>query len=231
MYLQENGNDYRNKSEEVIDRYGFFVSPEELNAEESIDRIVLRRREQKWLEMFASWDVYIGEKFEKLKQRCRKGIPPALRGRAWFYLSSAEFRRKRAEQEYNLENVFEYYSTKQPAANVLNDIEKDLARSFPDHEMFRTDGFGQKGLYDVLKAYAVHDPAVGYCQAQAPIAGILLMHLPAEDAFWVFVQINEEYVRGYFSDGLIAIKEDALATEILVQRICPKGYQILVCTL
>ncbi|CAF1297495.1 unnamed protein product, partial [Didymodactylos carnosus] len=228
MYLSQNGNDYRDKSE-VVDRYGFFVTPEELNSEEPIDRTVLRRREQKWLDMFSSWDIYIRDKFDKLKQRCRKGIPPALRGRAWFYLSSAEFRRKRAEQEFNFEikNVFGLYSTKLPTANVLYDIEKDLARSFPDHEMFRGDGFGQKGLFDVLKAYAVHDPVVGYCQAQAPIAGILLMHLPAEDAFWVFVQINEEYIKGYFSDGLIAIKEDALATEILVQRVCPKGYHIL----
>ena len=69
---------------------------------------------------------------------------------------------------------------------------------------------------------------MGYCQAQAPIAAILLMHLPPEQAFWVFIQINEEYVKGYFSDGLIAIKEDALATEILIKRVSPKGYRLLV---
>jgi hypothetical protein len=89
----------------------------------------------------------------------------------------------------------------------------------------------QRSLFDVLKAYAVHDPAVGYCQAQAPIAATLLMHLPPEQAFWVFIQINEEYVKGYFSDGLMAIKEDALATELLIKRSTPKGYQLLVCFL
>jgi hypothetical protein len=55
------------------------------------------------------------------------------------------------------------------------------------------------------------------------------MHLPPEQAFWVFIQINEEYVKGYFSDGLMAIKEDALATQLLVERISPKGYRLLVC--
>lgn len=55
------------------------------------------------------------------------------------------------------------------------------------------------------------------------------MHLPPEQAFWVFVQINEEYVKGYFSDGLIAIKEDALATEILIQKVSPKSFALLVC--
>ena len=88
----------------------------------------------------------------------------------------------------------------------------------------------QQSLFDVLKAYAVHDPDVGYCQAQAPIAAILLMHLPPEQAFWVFVQINEEYVKGYFSDGLMAVKEDALATELLIQRLSPRGFRLLVST-
>lgn len=86
----------------------------------------------------------------------------------------------------------------------------------------------QQSLYDVLRAYAAHDPVVGYCQAQAPIASILLMHLPPEQAFWVFIQINEEYVKGYFSVGLTAIKEDALATELLIQRVSPKSYNLLV---
>ncbi len=69
---------------------------------------------------------------------------------------------------------------------------------------------------------------MGYCQAQAPIAAILLMHLPPEQAFWVFVQINEEYVKGYFSDGLMAVKEDALATELLIQKVSSRGHRLLV---
>lgn len=56
------------------------------------------------------------------------------------------------------------------------------------------------------------------------------MHLPPEQAFWVFVQINEEYVKGYFSNGLMAIKVDALATEILMQRLSPNSYRLLVRT-
>jgi hypothetical protein len=54
------------------------------------------------------------------------------------------------------------------------------------------------------------------------------MHLPPEQAFWVFIQINEEYVKGYFSDGLMAIKEDALATDLLIKRVSPKGHRLLV---
>lgn len=32
----------------------------------------------------------------------------------------------------------------------------------------------------MLKAYTLYRPEEGYCQAQAPIAAVLLMHMPAE---------------------------------------------------
>lgn len=38
----------------------------------------------------------------------------------------------------------------------------------------------QQDLYRVLKAYTVYRPEEGYCQAQAPVAAVLLMHMPAE---------------------------------------------------
>lgn len=38
----------------------------------------------------------------------------------------------------------------------------------------------QQDLFSVLKAYTLHRPEEGYCQAQAPIAAVLLMHMPAE---------------------------------------------------
>ena len=43
---------------------------------------------------------------------------------------------------------------------------------------------GQSELYRVLKAYSVLNPVDGYCQAMAPIAALLLMNMPAEQAFW-----------------------------------------------
>lgn len=38
----------------------------------------------------------------------------------------------------------------------------------------------QQSLFDVLKAYSLYRPDEGYCQAQAPIAAVLLMHMPPE---------------------------------------------------
>lgn len=38
----------------------------------------------------------------------------------------------------------------------------------------------QQDLYRILKAYTIYRPDEGYCQAQAPVAAMLLMHMPAE---------------------------------------------------
>lgn len=38
----------------------------------------------------------------------------------------------------------------------------------------------QQDLFRILKAYTVYRPDEGYCQAQAPVAAVLLMHMPAE---------------------------------------------------
>ncbi|CAF4359697.1 unnamed protein product [Rotaria sp. Silwood2] len=194
--------------DEVSNTYGFFVSPNELETEESVKASVARRRGQKWLDMFARWSSFIESRFDKVKTRCRKCIPPSVRDQGWYHLSAAIYPHENADRNCPTGSVFNLYLIQTPAINVLEDLNKDLARSFPDHEI-------QESLFDVLKAYAVHDPAVGYCQAQAPIAVILLIHLQPEQAFWVFVQINEEYVKGYFSDGLLAVKEDTLATKLL----------------
>lgn len=38
----------------------------------------------------------------------------------------------------------------------------------------------QQGLLQVLKAYTLYRPEQGYCQAQGPVAAVLLMYLPPE---------------------------------------------------
>lgn len=40
----------------------------------------------------------------------------------------------------------------------------------------------QQGLFRVLKAFTQYQPEEGYCQAQGPVAAVLLMNMPAEVA-------------------------------------------------
>ena len=55
----------------------------------------------------------------------------------------------------------------------------------------------------MLKAYSILNPDIGYFQGQAPVAAMLVMHMPAEQAFWCLVAISERYLPGYYSQGLV----------------------------
>lgn len=50
-------------------------------------------------------------------------------------------------------------------------------RTFP-HLAFFNDGqgIGQENLFNVLKAYSLHDPQVGYCQGLPFVVAILLLN-------------------------------------------------------
>ncbi|RXM32615.1 TBC1 domain family member 1 [Acipenser ruthenus] len=57
-------------------------------------------------------------------------------------------------------------------------------RTFPTHPYFSAQlGAGQLSLYNLLKAYSLLDPEVGYCQGLSFVAGVLLLHMSEEDAF------------------------------------------------
>ena len=92
--------------------------------------------------MFTRWSLFIESRFDKVKTRCRKGIPPSVRGQGWYHLSAAKYRHEYANRNCSTGSMFNFYLTQTPAPNVLEDIKKDLARSFPDHEMFRDNGCG-----------------------------------------------------------------------------------------
>uniref|UniRef100_A0A8C0DJ39 TBC1 domain family member 10B n=1 Tax=Balaenoptera musculus TaxID=9771 RepID=A0A8C0DJ39_BALMU len=110
----------------------------------------------------------------------------------------------------------------------LDVIEKDLHRQFPFHEMFAArGGHGQQDLYRILKAYTIYRPDEGYCQAQAPVAAVLLMHMPAEQAFWCLVQICDKYLPGYYSAGLEAIQLDGEIFFALLRRASPLAHRHL----
>ena len=59
-----------------------------------------------------------------------------------------------------------------------------LGRTFPSHGYFSGAlGPGQCGLFNLLKAYSILDPEVGYCQGLPFCVGLLLMHSDEEEAF------------------------------------------------
>ncbi|XP_054851403.1 TBC1 domain family member 10B [Eublepharis macularius] len=213
-----NGITYRK-----TDRYGFLEGSQSSAVPECIIPVdVSRQRELKWLDMLSHWDKWLSRRFQKVKLRCRKGIPSSLRAKAWQLLSNSK--------DLLDQNPGKFEELERQAGDPkwLDVIEKDLHRQFPFHEMFvARGGHGQQDLYRILKAYTIYRPEEGYCQAQAPVAAVLLMHMPAEQAFWCLVQICEKYLPGYYSAGLEAIQLDGQIFFALLRRASPIAYRHL----
>ncbi|OIT03854.1 PREDICTED: TBC1 domain family member 2B-like [Nicotiana attenuata] len=99
-------------------------------------------------------------------------------------------------------------------------IEKDLPRTFPGHPALDEDG--RNALRRLLTAYARHNPSVGYCQAMNFFAGLLLLLMPEENAFWTLMGILDDYFDGYYSEEMIESQVDQLVLEELVRERFPK---------
>ena len=65
-------------------------------------------------------------------------------------------------------------------------IVKDVYRTFSMLEKFNQKvQTGENKLYNLLKAYSLYDPEVGYTQGMNFIAGLILLHIDDEALAWI----------------------------------------------
>jgi len=134
-------------------------------------------------------------KSEVLTTRMRMGIPCALRGDVWFYLSGGKHFMVYAQSSPKL---YRDLWMKEPDADVSRAIHKDLHRTMPDHP-FLNSSVGLEQLFRILIAYANFEPNVGYCQGMNFVAAVLLLHMTEEQAFWALHALIEVYgMRGFY---------------------------------
>lgn len=181
------------------------------------------KREKKWLSMIDNWDSWIlSKRFERLKKRCRKGIPSAVRGKAWFYLSAGHI----AMEKYP--RFYEKLEREPGDEQVCDEIRKDIHRQFPNHELFReANGPGQQSLFNVLKCFSIARKEISYCQGLAPVASILLMNMPPSHAFWSLIAIADQYVPGYYLAGFQAVQLHGRMLYGLLKKYAPVAHRIL----
>ncbi|XAR69017.1 hypothetical protein NMG60_11000457 [Bertholletia excelsa] len=165
------------------------------------------------------------------------GVPRDLRGEVW--QAFVGVRTRRVDKYYQnllvpecngghtLEDDGSGNGSKGPKADSIGvpekwrrQIEKDLPRTFPGHPAL--DEHGRSSLRRILLAYAQHNPSVGYCQAMNFFAGILLLMMPEENAFWTLVGILDDYFDGYYSEEMIESQVDQLVFEELTRERFPK---------
>lgn len=114
-----------------------------------------------------------------LLQAIRNGVPRMKRGDVWKYLAE-QFCMNTAPVD---PKKFPNYNT--PYHVLLKSLTEhqhaifiDLGRTFPNHQYYKAAlGIGQLSLFNILKAYSILDPELGYCQGLGFICGVLLLHV------------------------------------------------------
>jgi len=136
-----------------------------------------------WASFVNDWEAALKRKGPSVKELVRRGIPHYFRAIVWQLLCGAS--------DADKKQYADYIKATSACEKV---IRRDIARTYPEHDFFKEkDGLGQEALFNVMKAYSLHDREVGYCQGSGFIVGLLLMQMPEEEAFAVLVQIMQQH--------------------------------------
>jgi hypothetical protein len=207
---------------EPRDRYGFrkvtqHVTLEQYETWNTQYTENLHRRRKKWAALLkesglsAENPLRFPPKSAKTKRYVRKGIPPEWRGAAWFWYGGGHARMLKHPGLYSeLVGKAERGEINEGDVEL---IERDLNRTFPDNVRFKPDfppardgvhGRREehpeteivKALRRVLQAFSIHVPRIGYCQSLNFLAGLLLLFMEEEKAFWMLNIITQVYLPG-----------------------------------
>nr|XP_023029051.1 growth hormone-regulated TBC protein 1-like [Leptinotarsa decemlineata]XP_023029052.1 growth hormone-regulated TBC protein 1-like [Leptinotarsa decemlineata]XP_023029053.1 growth hormone-regulated TBC protein 1-like [Leptinotarsa decemlineata] len=199
-----------------VDEYGF-ERPENFNYE-SYDQYmsqyfrILTRRSQRW-------NTLKGDIFKKpntLKRFIRKGIPSDRRTSVWMHISGADNLKRSSKLTYN------ELKMKINNQNIIDTIQIDLPRTFPDNIYFSTHEYLPKMLYYVLATFAHQNKEVGYCQGLNYIAGLLLLATKDEEAsFWLLKVLVEQILPQYYIVTMTGLLTDLDVLDELVRKYEP----------
>jgi hypothetical protein len=109
------------------------------------------------------------KKQPELKSLLQAGLPDQVRSVFW-QMSSGSLYKRILEPETYEKLVLE---TRDIESIVTVEIQKDIRRSFPEHDLFQTEQ-GLQSLTNVLRAYAWRNPKVGYTQGMNLVCSHLL---------------------------------------------------------
>lgn len=167
-----------------------------------------------WGRIVNEWEDVRKKKEKQVKELVRKGIPHHFRAIVWQLLCSAQS--MPIKDQYS-----ELLKMTSPCEKL---IRRDIARTYPEHNFFKEkDSLGQEVLFNVMKAYSLVDREVGYCQGSAFIVGLLLMQMPEEEAFCVFVKLMQDYrLRELFKPTMAELGLCMYQFECMIQEHLPE---------
>merc|ERR1712061_443713 len=98
----------------------------------------------------------------------------------------------------------------------------DVARTFPNCSAFQNIG-GPDQLRRVLRALALSDTELGYCQSLNFIAAIFIIVLHDEHRALVAVQhlLTKLGTRGWYTDGMCQLRADTAVLDDIIRERLP----------
>ncbi|KAF8070464.1 rab-GTPase-TBC domain-containing protein [Lyophyllum atratum] len=166
-----------------------------------------------WGAVISDYQAFASEQPEELATAIAKGIPDTLRGMMWQHMA--------ASKDLELEDA--YLKLLKEISIHEKAITRDLGRTFPHHDFFNDgQGIGQENLFNVLKAYSLYDPQVGYCQGLPFVVAILLLNMPDEEAFSLLVRLMYVYdLRGHFLPEMPKLQLRLFQFDRLIEELLP----------
>lgn len=161
-------------------------------------------------------------KYMHFKTLVLAGIPVSLRPKIWAESSGASSLRIPGYYE---DLVARSRLDSEMEADIVVQIKADVKRTLRDNVFFRSpDAPGVQRLEELLRAYSLHNPRIGYCQGMNLItASLLLICATSEDCFWLLVTIIDYILpSGYFDQSLLVARADQVVLREFVAEVLPK---------
>ncbi|CAB3400834.1 unnamed protein product [Caenorhabditis bovis] len=190
-------------------------------------------RSQAALEHKKNWKKFLEEQSyielnSETKEMCRRGIPNSLRATVWRILINQQVEDlKSAYGKYYFRNLCNTQSGEDE--KLYSDVHQkqinlDLLRTMPSNVHFMSaNSKGVTQLLQVLHAFCLHNPQIGYCQGMNFLAATALLFVGPEDAFWFLIAITERYFdKTYFDSNLTGAQADQEVFKELLEVQCPK---------
>lgn len=190
---------------------GFF--DQDLDISDTADPAFLqayRVREQKWITTMSTMSARNARSSGKVKKLIYHGIPNSVRGKAWTYLAEASSRKE--------ETLYHDLCAREELPQCAQ-ITHDIVFCFHDHSHFADeDAIGRQDLHSILHALLHYLPNMAYERGLCYMAGMLLLHLEAESAFWLLAACVLDYLPGYFAKDRLGSALDANILLYILQR-------------